>query len=257
MRHLIVGSLSSALVLVSVATDAFGTTGTSGTTVQQSEARFTTTATAKSAGVRFAIASTDQQNPRNRQPKRITNFTITLPSGSSIDSKTVPQCKATAFDFEQASNPDDACPRGSKVGIGRAAMRLPFPGTSDFPGTVSAYNANKGLLVFMNFPAANLKLLLRAKFSGLTLRIAIPHTCVPPTVPANDCADNFGGRQEAILVQMGLTTRPKSHRTRLGVRKLIRTPRACPSDGWHFRANFKYADGSTLTIPSKSSCRRP
>ena len=258
MRRLIAGLLSTALLLVAVASGAFGASGATGTTDQNSQIGFTTTARAKSAGVRIAISSTDPTNTtRNRQPKRITNFDITFPRGSTIDSKAAPQCKATDNDFAQADNPDDACPRGSKIGIGRAAMRLPFPGSADFLGTVSAYNANKGLVLFVNFPTANQTLVLRSKFRGLRLLTPIPHTCVPPTTPQNNCSDSFGNPQEAVLVQLALSTRPKSHRSPLGVRRLIKTPRTCPSDGWTFHANFKYADGTTLKIPSKSSCRRP
>ncbi len=258
MRRLIAGLLSTALLLVAVASGAFGASGTTGTTVQNSQLGFTTAARAKSAGVRIAVSSTDVTNTtRNRQPKRLTNFDITFPRGSSIDSKTVPQCKATENDFAQSSNPDDACPRGSKVGIGRAAMRLPFQGTADFLGTVSAYNANKGLLLFVNFPTANQTLLLRSKFRGLRLLTTIPQTCVPPTTPQNNCSDSFGNPQEAVLVQLALNTRPKSHRYPLGVRRLISTPKICPSGGWTFDANFKYADGTTLKIPATASSRRP
>lgn len=257
MRHLIVGSLSGALLLVAGATDGFGGTGTSGTTVQSSDVEFTSTATKRSAGVRISISSTDQQNPQNRQPKRIASFAVTFPQGTRIDSRAAPQCRATDLDFTQADNPDEACPRGSKIATGRAAMRLPFPGTADFLGTVSAYNANKGLTLFIDFPTAGQSLVLRPKFRGLRLRTSVPQTCVPPAQPQSDCAGNFGARQEAILVALNLNTRPKSARSATGRRRLIRTPKACPSSGWGFRTSFKYADGSALTIPSSSHCRRP
>jgi hypothetical protein len=256
--RLIKGSLAGVVLLGAVAAAAFGDSGTTGTTVQQSDLRFTTAAPGKSAGVRIAIASTDQANPRNRQPKRVTNFDITFPRGSTIDTKAAPQCTASDSDFAQAAAPDDACPRGSKIGIGRAAMRLPIPGTADFPGTVSAYNANKGLLVFMSFPTANQTLVLRPKFRGLKLFTSVPQVCMPPATPANNCADNFGNAQEAILVQLALNTTPKSRRSAGGARRLFRTPRTCPSGGrWGFKARFKYADGTGLSIPADSRCRRP
>jgi hypothetical protein len=256
--HLIKGSLAGVVLLGAVATAAFGASGTTGTTEQQSDLRFTTTAPGKSAGVRIAIASTDRTNPRNRQPKRVTNFDITFPRGSTIDTKAAPQCTASDIDFAEADDPDDACPRGSKIGIGRAAMRLPIPGTADFPGTVSAYNANKGLVVFMSFPTANQTLVLRPKFRGLRLSIPVPQVCMPPATPANNCTDNSGNQQEAILVQLALNTTPTSRRSAGGTRRLIRTPRFCPSGRrWGFRASFKYADGAGLSIPADSRCRRP
>ena len=257
MQRLIAGSLLGICLLVAAATEAIGGSGTTGTTVQQSDVRFTTAAPGKSAGFGMAIASTDQTNPRNRQPKRTTSFGISFPAGTSIDSRVAPQCRASESDFAAADDPDDACPRGSKLGIGRAAVRLPFPGMADVPGTVSAYNAVKGLLVFVDFPTMNKTLLLRPKFAGLRLTTVVPRICLPPGTPQNDCAGGFGGPQEAILVQLTLRTRPKSARSARGPRRLVRTPRTCPSGGWALRTNFRYSDGSSLVIPARSRCRRP
>ena len=56
--------------------------------------------------------------------------------------------------------------------------------TADSLGTVSAYNANKGLILFINFPTARQSLVLRPKFRGLRLQAAVPQpACRPPCQP--------------------------------------------------------------------------
>ena len=58
-------------------------------------------------------------------------------------------------DFANAQNPDDACPKGSAIGSGKVAARTPFNGVADFTGTVNAYNAPKGLILYVNVQSAN------------------------------------------------------------------------------------------------------
>src|SRR3954453_19585687 len=69
MRKLVVGALMGALSLV-VAAVAIGASATSGTTVQNFEQTYTAKKPSKSTGTSFATSSTDEQNARNKQPKR-------------------------------------------------------------------------------------------------------------------------------------------------------------------------------------------
>ena len=252
MRLAIAAPISA--VLLAVPALVVAATGTSGTTVQNYDQTYAVKKPGRSTGTKLAVASTDDTNPRNRQPKRITNFDITFPKGSRIDSQAAAQCKADASDFASASNPDNECPRDSKMGIGQATFRGPFPGASDTPAQVSAYNATKGILLLVRAP--NLTLLLRPKWRGIRLLTTIPHTCVAPTSPETGCRDSFGNPQEMILNRLSLRTTPKSRRTRKGVRRLMTTPRTCPSGGWTFEADIKYADGSSINIPTPSPCSR-
>ena len=251
--RLAIAALISA-VLLAVPALVVAATATSGTTVQSYDQTFALKKPARSTGTKLAIASTDDTNPRNRQPKRITNLDITFPKGSRIDSQAAPQCKADENDFAAASNPDNECPRGSKIGIGQATFRGPFPGAPDTPAQVSVYNANKGVLVLVR--ASNLVVLLKPKWRGIRLRTTIPATCIAPTSPQNGCRDSAGDRQEMVLNRLSLRTTPKSHRTRSGVRRLLMTPRTCPSGGWVFEADIKYEDGSSVSIPTPSPCSR-
>jgi hypothetical protein len=254
MRKPVIGALVGALMLV-VAAVSVAATATSGTTVQQYDQTFSAKKPSKSTGTTFSTSSSDDTNPRNKQPKRVTNFDITFPAGSKIDNKAAPVCKATENDFAQATNPDDACPKGARIGTGEVAARTPFNGVADFTGTAYAYNANKGLLLFVNISSANQTLLLNPKFKGLKLLTAVPHTCIPPNIPANDCKDNTGQAQEAILTKFQLKTTPKSSGKGKSKKNLITTPSTCKGK-WAFEANITYADGTAVKIPSPQTCSK-
>jgi hypothetical protein len=254
MRKLVIGALAGALMLVVTAV-AIGASATSGTTVQDYTQTFAVKKPAKSTGTTFQTSSSDEQNPRNKQPKRVTNFDIAFPKGTKIDNKAAPICKADENDFAQAPTPDEACPKGSRIGTGAVAARTPFNGVADFTGVAYAYNANKGLLLFVNIQSANQTLLLKPKFSGVNLKTVVPHTCIPPNIPANDCKDSTGTSQEAILTNFQLKTTAKSSGKGKSKRNLITTPAKC-SGKWTFTASIKYADGTGVKIPSAQTCSK-
>jgi hypothetical protein len=254
MRKLIVGALVGVLTLA-MAAIAMAASQTSGNTVQNYDQTYSQKKRGVSTGTKFQTSSSDETNPRNKQPKRVTNFDITFPKGSKINNKAIPQCKADQNDFASAETPDDACPKGSRIGGGEVAARTPFNGVADFTGEVFAYNANKGLLLFVNISSANQTLLLNPKFKGLKLLTPVPHTCIPPNIPQNDCKDSTGTKQEAILTNFELTTTPKSSGKGKKKKSLITTPKTCPRGGWSFEANIKYDDGTSVKIPAKSACR--
>jgi hypothetical protein len=262
MRKLVIGALAGVLTLA-LAAVAIAASGTSGTTVQNYEQTFSAKKPKKSTGTTFSTSSIDEQNPNNKQPKRVTNFDITFPPGTKINNKAIPRCRATQNDFASAQNPDDACPKGSRIGRpgtkgdGGVKARLKFPGSAEINGEVFAYNANKGLLLFVNLSSANQTLLLKPKFRGRRLLTTVPHTCVPPGTPANGCRDNQGNVSEAILTSFDLKTLPKSKGRGKKKKQLITTPGSCPSSGsWKFEANIKYGDGTSLKIPETSPCRK-
>ena len=255
MRKLFFVALVGVLTLA-VAAVAMAASETSGTTVQNYDQNYSSQKVKTSVGTTFETTSTDEANPRNKQPKRVTNFDITFPKSSKINNKAIPQCKADENDFANASDPDDACPKGSRIGDGVVAARTPFNGVADFTGTVYAYNAPKGLLLFVNIQSANQTLLLKPKFRGLKLLTAVPHTCIPPNVPQNDCKDSTGTKQEAILTKFQLKTKPKSSGRGAKKKALITSPSSCPRGTWAFVANIKYDDGSAVKINDTSACKK-
>jgi hypothetical protein len=255
MRKLVVGALMGVLALA-VAAVAIAAEGTSGSTVQTYTQTYTVKKPKTSTGTSFATTSTDEQNAaKNKQPKRTTEFDIKFPPGTKINSKAIPQCKATDDEFANATDPADACPKGSEIGSGQVAARTPFNGVADFTGTVTAFNAPKGLILFVNVQSANQTLVLRPKFSGLTLKTPVPQTCIPPNRPDQGCRPNgTGDPQEAILTAFSLKTKAAGNKKKK--KALITTPPSCPKGGWKFTANITYADGTKLTIPTLSPCSK-
>ena len=255
MRKLVISALMGVLALAVTAV-AFAAEGTSGNTVQQYDQTFSKTTAKTPTGTTFSTSSTDATNTQgNNQPKRVTNFDIKFPAGTKINSKAVPQCKATDEDFAEAEDPDDACPPKSKIGDGEVAARTPFNGVADFTGTVDAYNAKNGLILFVNVQTANQTLVLRPKFSGVNLRTKVPQTCIAPGNPQNDCKDGEGNAREAILTNFELKTKVAKSGTGKKLKSLITTPPTCKGS-WKFEANIKYADGTSQKIPTEQTCKK-
>jgi hypothetical protein len=257
MRKLITGVLVGALMLV-VAAVAMGASATSGGTVQNYDQTFSAKKPNTSVGTTFSTTSTDESNPRNKQPKRVTNFDLTFPKGTKIDNKAIPQCKATESDFaNQADNPDKACPKGSKIGAGTVSARLPFQ-SADLTGTVRGYNANKGLILYVAIqsPLGTQTLVLTPKFQGLNLKTIVPATCIPPTRADQGCKDANGQEQVAVLTGFKLTTKPMSAGKGAKKKALITSPKTCTGGKWAFEANIKYADGTGVKIPTTSACAK-
>ena len=257
MRKLVVGALMGVLALAITAV-AIAAEATSGTTKQTYTQTFSAKKPKTATGTSFQTSSTDDTNTaKNRQPKRVTNFDIKFPAGTKINTKAIPQCKATDDDFANAQNPDDACPKGSAIGSGQVAARTPFNGVSDFTGTVNAYNAPNGLILYVNVQSANQTLVLRPKFSGLTLKTAVPQTCIPPNRPDQGCRPNGqGDPQEAILTSFSLKTKAMSKGKGAKKKNQITTPPKCPKGTWQFIANIKYADGTSVKIPETTPCKK-
>ncbi|MEA2479329.1 MAG: hypothetical protein QOJ07_1251 [Thermoleophilaceae bacterium] len=254
MRKLIVGALVGVLALAITAI-------AMAETVQHYSQNFTAKKTNALTGTTFQTDSIDEQNTdRNKQPKRVTNFDITFPKGTKINYKALAVCKATESDFTNAgSTPDKACPTGSKVGTGNVKARIPFqlPGQpEELTGTVDGYNAKGGLLlwVVVQSPIGNQTLLIKPKLKGLTLKTAVPRTCVPPGTPENDCQDSNGQSQEAILTFFKLNV--KSLKGKKTKKPYMLTPKTCTGSKWTFSAKITYADGTSINPTSDTPCKK-
>jgi hypothetical protein len=251
MRKLIVGALMGVLSLA-VAAIAMAATETSGTTTQN----YSQTYSAKKGPA--PTGTTNSANDElNKQPKRVSNFDITFPSGSKVDNKAVPACSAGEPQFNAVDNPDDACPKGSKIGTGKVTARLPYPGTAELNGTVAAYNAKKGLLLYVviQAPGAAQTLVLKPKFSGLKLKTEVPVTCVAPGTPENNCRGGDGKEYAAVLTSFTLTTKIAKSGKGKKLKSLLTTPATCKGK-WKFEANIKYADGTGVKIPTEQACKK-
>jgi predicted Zn-ribbon and HTH transcriptional regulator len=253
MRKLLVGALMGVLALA-VTAIAMAESEQSGTTTQNYTQTYSQKKGGKPTGTTFQTTSSNSANEeQNKQPKRATNFDITFPKGTKINNKAVPACSAGEAEFNQVNNPDEACPKGSKIGAGKVSARLPYPNTAELNGTVTAYNAKKGLLLYVviQAPGAAQTLVLKPTFHGLTLKTAVPVTCVPPGTAENGCKASDGKEYAAVLTAFSLKTKVASAKGKT----LITTPAKCAKGGWDFSAAIKYADGTGVKIPTKAPCK--
>jgi hypothetical protein len=251
MRKLVVGALVGALVLA-VAAIAMADT------VQTYTQTFSAKKPSTSTGTTFSTQSSDEANTgRNKQPKRTTEFDITFPKGTVIDSKALKQCTATEEDFTNADNPDTACP-GSKIGSGKVKARLPINGTADLNGTVTGYNGKNKLLlwVVVQSPIGNQTLLIQGKLksskSSTTLKTPVPPSCVPPGIPSNQCKDGNGTPQYAILTSFSLKTKA----VKKGTKTYMKSPSTCSGGKWTFNADITYDDNSHFKSASTTPCKK-
>lgn len=250
MRKLFIGALMGALALA-VAAIAYADT------TQTYKETFSSPRVNKSVGTTFRTDSSDSSNTaNNNQPKPVRTFNIKFPAGTAIDPKGTVPCKATDDEMIQAGG-KPACPK-SVVGAGSAVVKLPFPGSADVNATVTAFDAAKGLVLYVDPSPVAQPIILRSKWTGRltngpTLTTPVPPNCLPPaTNQGGQCKKQDGSAgQEAILSHFDLKTVAKKKGTHI----LMRTPKKCPGT-WTFAATLKYADGTSKSIKSKQACKK-
>src|SRR5690242_20369259 len=142
MRKLVVGALVGVLALAVAAIALADTT-------QTYSQKFTSSKAGKSVGTIFSTDSTDPSNTANNsQPKAVRTFDIKSPAGTAVNNKAVPLCKASDDQMIQKGG-KPACPK-SVIGSGSAKVSLPFPGSAPVNATVTAFNAKKALVLYVD-----------------------------------------------------------------------------------------------------------
>jgi hypothetical protein len=236
LRKLLIGALAGVVVLA-VAAVAYAATQT---TYSQS---YTTNKAGKSAGTHFDTTSIDPDNQEeNQQPAKTRKLVIGFPAGTKIDQGVKPYCA----NLDESSN--DPCPKNTKIGSGSAEVRLKFPGSQPIPAKVTAYNRKKGLWLYV-VPSVSgqAPVVIKPTFKGLKLITVLTPLCV-----LNDCATNG----EAVLTKFHLDTKPFKKGKGKKTRYFIKTPKACPSAGWKFTADFTYDDGTTKHLEDLQKCKK-
>jgi hypothetical protein len=249
LRKLFIGALVGALALA-VAAIALGAT------TQTYKQKFSSNKASKSVGTTFSTDSTDPANTaKNNQPLAVRTFDIKFPSGTAVDSKGSVECKKSDDDIIAAGG-KAACPK-SVIGAGAARVRLPFA-SSDINAKVTAFDAKKGLILYVDPSPIAQPIILHPKFkgnlkNGPTLSTPVPPNCLPPaTNQGGQCKKQDGSAgDEAILVHFDLKTVAKKK----GKHVLIKSPKKCKGT-WKFTANLRYADGTSKKIDSLQPCKK-
>ena len=250
MRKLVVGALVGVLALAVAAIALADTT-------QTYSQKFSSSKAGKSVGTVFSTDSTDPANTaNNNQPKSVRTFNIKFPSGTAVNYKAAPICKASDDDLiQQGGKP--ACPK-AVIGSGSAKVTLPFPNSAPVNAKVTAFNNKNALVLYVDPSPIAQPIILRPKFKGKlkngpTLSTVVPANCLPPaTDQGGQCKKTDGSAgQEAILTHFDLKTKPKKK----GKNVLIKAPKKCKKT-WTFKATLKYADGTSKSITSKQKCKK-
>ena len=250
MRKLLIGALAGAVVLA-VAAVAMATT------TQTFKQTYSAAKPNKSTGTSFKTTSSEDNNPdKNNQPKATREFDIKFPAGTKINTSAAPACS----NLDESS--DDVCPKNTKVGSGHATVLLPYPGTVPIDALVTAYNrkqgSEKGLFLYVvpQFPN-QAPVVLKPKWSGLTLKTATPPNCIASTNQNGRCVDSSGNPgAEAVLTEFDLKTKAVTKGKGKKKKIFLKTPSKCTKAGWTFKASITYDDGTKNTPAYTQKCSK-
>ncbi|HEY0631152.1 MAG TPA: hypothetical protein VGC98_03785 [Thermoleophilaceae bacterium] len=246
MRKLLAGALVGAVVLAVAAIAYATTTATFNQSYINAKGKVVKSRST-SVGTSFATTSSEDQNAENNnQPKAAREFDVKFPAGSKVDTAAAPQCK------NLDTSKDPPCPKNTKIGSGHAKVLPPFPGFAPIDAVVTAYNRKGGL--WLHVVAQGNQVKLKPTFKGLTLKTAVPPTCIPPATDQGGQCKDAGGNpgKELILTEFDLKTKP----AKKGKHVFLKTPASCPkSKQWKFAAHIEYSDGSKADYPAVSPCK--
>lgn len=234
-----VGALAAgALVLLALAVTAVGAT----LNEHKFSMSFSKKTPATSTGIKFstdrytykAPASDEKANP-------VTKIVFTLAPGTRTDPSVVPLCKQSALEESGAT----ACPKGSKVGTGKAVVITGVDIFDPVEEDVAIFATRGGLLAHLTgLQSAVIPLTLK----GNKLTAVVPRVCLPGGTPADDCS-----KGEAVLTELTATLAARSK----GRKALVRTPPTCPSTRkWVSKAAYQFRSGDKETKTSVTTCKR-
>lgn len=216
----------------------------------------------KSTATTFSTSSSNPGDPgHNNQPYASKEVDIKFPAGSSIDTTAVPVCTATDNQIIQSAG--KACASKTKIATGSATADLEQPGSATINVNVVGFNGKKQLILYVQ-PSIGQQFVLRPKLkgnvkNGPTLVTTVPPQCLPAntTKPVSQCKTPAGQpAQQAVLTSFSLKTIAKTSGKGSKAKNYLTTPKKCPAGGWKFSAVFKYEDGTSRSISSKSPCTK-
>jgi hypothetical protein len=191
-------------------------------------------------GVTFDI---DYVNPNDAEGKPIPVRTIAalLAEGAQVHTSVPEQCAAP--DAQLMFQGPDACPAGSRVGIGYVRIDTGFSGSSRFiENDLVLFNRTGQLIFLFRDRGTGGRLVSRCPIEGLRISCSAPP--LPGTLPDGAAVDIV----HEELFELTKMVNGVKH-------GYITTPGECPADGqWTNLATFGYADGASQTVETASSC---
>ncbi|HEX8855921.1 MAG TPA: hypothetical protein VF752_09990 [Thermoleophilaceae bacterium] len=213
-------------------------------------AKTTTTKPATSTGLNVLIAGTP--TGPDGKPIATREVTVVFPAGTKINTKAIPQCKAT--DQRIQSTNGSACPAKSKIGTGTAEAFTDLgPAVDPVAEAIVAFNVPKGI-AFLLTPKGPIgqTAAFRGKFSGAAAANAGAAAAGPKLVTAVPKFPIPGGN-EAKLTKFALKVKANGK----GAKAYSLTPKTCPkSKKWSLSAIFKYDTHAPITVTTSGPCKK-
>jgi hypothetical protein len=210
------------------------------TTRQTASVDLTTTRPGASTGstIRLHI-----RNPGDAgaKPYSVKTIVFTSAPGTVIDTRALPQCKAS--DAELMAAGGAACPADTRVNTGlvRSDTGSSFGVPRYVNSDIQNFN-NQGELVGVSdtreFPYRNVT---HSKISGTSVTFDVPDA------PGQGPPDNFSAVTDLTILTPALAR---------GGRAYLRTPPACPASGfWRGSVDFIYHDGVRQSVETRAPCQ--
>jgi RTX calcium-binding nonapeptide repeat (4 copies) len=187
----------------------------------------------------------DYVNPNDptAKPPAVRTVVEELAAGAQIDTSIPERC--TANDAQLMAQGADACPRGSRVGIGSIRIDTGFPEPGRFIDADVVFLNNSNQLIFVsNERGSGARVVTRSEVRGRQVINSAP--TLPGTPPD-------GGAIDLVQVKLNEITREIGG----APRGYVTTPGECPGSGaWSNSVAFTYADGVSQTVSTDSPCAR-
>jgi hypothetical protein len=177
----------------------------------------------------------------NAKPPPLRSAVVHAPTGLRFDTRTVEEC--TASDDQLRALGSNACPAKTRLTVGSFSAITGFgPPADPFEGDDHVFNGPNQLVEVITFKGSSASPAFdRLTISGSTL------TAHPPMAP--------GGPPDGEVAVRSLDFRIPVRGA--GGRSLITTPPDCPADGqWTTTATFRFGDGSSDSVTSRTPCDR-
>ena len=192
---------------------------------------FSTTAANSKSGVKFLTDRFDYKAPpQGELADRVATVTFVMAPGTRTNPNAYPACSAKILERGPS-----ACPKGSKVGTGKAEVitGLPF---DPIKLTAQVFAKRNGLVTYLT--GAGQTQIIELSMKSNKIVAAVPRKCLIPS----DCTQG-----EAVLKRLSVTLAPG---------KLVMTPRRCPPSGkWTTTAVYRFVNGDRETVTSISKCK--
>jgi hypothetical protein len=196
---------------------------------------FTTKATHANTGVTFLTDRPKYKAPPQGQTvDRVATTTFVMAPGTKTNPNAYPACSKKAL----VARGPSACPKGSKVGSGKAVVITGLPTIDPLNMTAQVFTTRNGLLTYLT--GSGISQVITLSMSSNKIIAPVPRQCLVKNDP--NCSQG-----EAVLKRLTVTLKSG---------KLITTPRACPSSHkWTNRVLYRFANGDTETKTSTSPCK--